>query len=243
MAIPNVSSGNGSADIRSMFDAAKSKFCYHPEYDKQYTKTLADEDSTKAIKTLSKQEVIYLYERSFFTDSDLQIVKLIADHLFATQGMIEKSIRRFSANSGSEQYVPIIGELKNLKTRLTSLVKAGILVKYLFDVPKPSSGAGEEGENGKFTYSYYLVSPHGYNFLKRVLNYGGSYDEYLSITPLDEVFKYLSTNAVGQALYDVPGFLGMDIQVPFIGRRSGRIAISMVRWIWIGGTGRSRLRW
>lgn len=203
-----------SIDIMEMFERTKSQFVYHPGYDKTVVSNLAYDDPSKTIKILSKQEVQYLYDSNYFTDSDLQIANVVAKHVFATQGMIKKYIDYFHKVKTDMDAVPLISDMNSLKGRLQVLVKAGILSRYLFTVPHFLEADKE------FQMSYYLVSPHGYNYLKRILNNGQSYDEYLGITPLDEVFKYLCVNIFCQSLLDIKNFKNYTIERSFYSNQS-----------------------
>ncbi|MGE4282817.1 MAG: hypothetical protein AB7G87_03775 [Clostridia bacterium] len=205
-----------SLDIMSLYTDTQSLFVYSPYSDKISTKTLANKDSSKAIKTLSKAEVMYLYDSKTFTDSDLQLAKIVAKNIFCTVPMLVKSLAHFTKYKTKNNTIAIMNEYASesarqlLRGRLDVLVSANILNKYFFPVKKIRNGEEVSGNMG-----YYLVSPHGYNFLKRILNFNDNYDEYLSITPLEDVFKYLTTSTICQAFYEIPGFIDYNIDIPF----------------------------
>lgn len=204
-------------DVRTMFDEYKSVFMYYQGCEKVPTvKNVPGGDSYKIIKTLNKMEVTSLYDSKLFTDSDLHIVKIVANNLFATQKMIEKAIFLNNARSNESTYVPMIADLEFLKSRLTDLVKANILIKYIFQVPR------SDNSGNYINLSYYLTSPHGYNFIKRILNFDKNYDEYLAVTPIEEVFHYLSTGSVCQEFMKLSG-VTYEVDMPFYSKNTKKL--------------------
>jgi len=194
----NAPQGNNHVDILDILQNTSSLYMYHDSCEKT--------PSAKS-KPLSKNDVIAEYDSGKFTNSDLQIVKLVAKNVFCTQGMIEKEIKHYNkVNHGSGVMLMDTVEV-NLKSRLTDLVKCDILKKYTYTTPDLKTG-------NMFNYSYYLTSPHGYNFIKRILKYNDNYDEYLAIKPLEEVLKYLSVVATVQSLYDLEGYISNVIDKP-----------------------------
>lgn len=195
-------------DIGSIFEEARSLYIYHPECNKTPASNLSYGDDTRSIKTLSKLDVIACYDKGMFTNSDLQIANVVAKNIFASQGMVEKYIEHMTATKSEKESVPIIQSMNYLKDRLKTLTKANILIKYSYNA------LPHEGKEF-YKHSYYLVSPHGYNFLKKIVGFSENYDEYLAVTPIDEVFKYLSAVMVSQGFFAQAGFKDYKMNVPF----------------------------
>lgn len=197
MSAPQVNNAN---TVLELLQEAESLYMYHD--------SSVRTPSAKA-RPLSKSDVISEYDSGRFTNSDLQVVKLVAKNVFCTQGMIDKEINHYNKNNHGTGVSLMEAVNMNLKSRLTDLVKCDILKKYTYQTPGLKKG-------DMFTYSYYLTSGHGYNFLKRILKYDGNYDEYLAIKPLEEVLKYLSVVSTVQTLYDIKGYTNSCIDKPLI---------------------------
>lgn len=198
-----------TANISDLFDSARSLFIYHPNLNKEVVANLAYDDATKNLKTLTKLEVQYLYDTGFFSLSDLHIVKIVAKHVFVTQSMVKKYIDYNNKYADGVNRVYITSDIDNIKNRLTNLVKAGVLTRYIFYTYH------YEHTDKLMKMSYYLVSPHGYNYIKRILNYKEPYDEYLAVWPIEEVFKFLVVNTVCQRFLTEKSFKEYNIDFPF----------------------------
>ncbi len=163
----------------------------------------------KELKSLSKNDVNFMYYNNVFTLSDLHVVKYVAENIFCTVPMLKRSIKHYHETTEDSQKVILSVNTEHLKERLdTGLCRAQILVKTLFASHRKASA----GDNNRKEYmSYYTCTPHGYNFIKRLIGYDRPYDEYSSILALDQVFKYLSVITVCQTFYDIPGFKNYKI--------------------------------
>lgn len=198
-----------TTNIPELFNAAKSFFIYHPDLNQTAVDNLAYEDPSKTIKTLSKLDVQYLYDTKYFSLSDLHIAKVVAKHVFVTQSMVKRYIDYCYKMTSAKEYMPVINDVDALKLRLQILAKAGILTRYAFDTYH------YEYEDKLLKMSYYLVSPHGYNYLRRILDYKEPYDEYLAITPIEEVFKCLAVNSVCLSFLKIEAFRDYNLDFPF----------------------------
>lgn len=186
--------------VKEILESSVSLFIYH---------NMCDKAVSSKSKNLSISEVIDSYDRGKFTDSDLQIANIVASHVFSNEGMIGNAIKQYNKLSTGDGITLMEDVELNLKGRLTELVKSDILKKYNY--------VSLDAKSGKpFKHSYYLNTAHGYNFLKRLMNFDDNYDQYLAIRPIEEVFKYLGTVSVTQSLQKMTGFIKYKIDKPVI---------------------------
>lgn len=158
-----------------------SPFIYHNE---------VNVEADKNNKNLSKDDVLFLYNQDTFVLSDLHIVKMIAQYSFLTQIQIFSAIQAYLNKYPN---IPLVKDVDGLRNRLRYLTKSALIRRYHFQ-------ALDKNKNQLKKQSYYCVSPHGYNYIKRIVNFKEKYNEYIAATPIDEVFKFLSTGVVIQAL-------------------------------------------
>jgi len=172
-------------NVKFNFEEYSSKFTYHPDCLVRNTghKGITSAQILKGY--MSKSEVIALYDINTFTLSDLQIIKIIADNTFCTDNMLLSLLGMYRDNIENKKLAIYQdnNEISLLRSRLKILCKYLLISKFEF-YPKT---------NTKESMTYYTVMPHGYHFIKNVLNYTERYDEYVAITPIEEVFSYLST--------------------------------------------------
>ncbi len=183
-----------SLDLKNLLAQSKSPYIYRTEHSKERT----SRDSSKQGKELSKHEVNYYWDEGYFTVSDLQLVKLVAENVFCSTKMLKKSLLIFRRNTENKD-IAILSDESYLRDRLRVLVKCEMLIKYTLRL-NIDDVANKDVEH------YYCVSPHGYNYIKRQLYFNKKYDEYLSSLPVEEVFKYLSTVMACQSFSTVKGF-------------------------------------
>lgn len=154
----------------------------------------------KHFKMPDKNDVMYSYNTNFFNISDLHIVYVIARLHFSTMEVIVSTTKYLSKTKQLSGKVTVDADF--IKSRIGTLIKSGLVKRYKF-FPYKNKVVGNKGLS-----SYYLVTGHGYNFLKRILYYREPYDEYLAITPIEDVFKFLSANVVVAAAFNCIGFKG-----------------------------------
>ncbi|WP_459195639.1 hypothetical protein [Wukongibacter baidiensis] len=180
---------NNINNIMDLINKSTSPFIYHDEVDAK-----ADKNN----KNLSKDDVLFLYNQDGFVLSDLHIVKLIAKYTFATQIQIFNAIQ-ICRNKYPD--IPLVDDIDGLRNRLKHLTKSALIRRYQFQALDQRTGKLKQ-------QSYYCVSAHGYNYIKRIVNFKDKYDEYIAVTPVDEVFKYLTTGVVIQTLINRNPSLG-----------------------------------
>lgn len=195
-----------SLDLKNLLSLSKSPYTYNTEHSKERT----DRDSERQGKGLSKHDINYYWDQGYFTTSDLQLVKLVAENVFCSTRMLKKSLLLFRRSSENKD-ISILSDEKNLRDRLRVLVKCELLIKYTLrnNIDFTASNSKTDVEH------YYCVSPHGYNYIKRQLYFNRNYDEYLCSTPIEEVFKYLSAVMACQAISCVDGSIDYVIDTPF----------------------------
>lgn len=196
-----MSSPNQKIEVIGLIEKSTTPFMYHDRID------LVQD---KINNSLSKEEVVLLYERNFFTISDLLIAKIVAKYVYASELHVKKAIKYFHETAAEDDKVGLISADeadKALKGRLEQLCKADIIKRYRYQALK------EYGELK--LQSYYFVSPHGYNYIKRIVNFKENYDEYLAIRPIEDVFNYLSINTVISSFYEHNCLKKFENDVPF----------------------------
>lgn len=158
-------------------------------------------------KALSKAEVAWCYQTNRFVLSDLHIAKIIGTNIFATVPIIKRALSYYHSNTDESSKVAIIKDLEVIKERLDKCLCASqIVYKTVFakyDVVKDISTRNNA--------SYYTLSSNGYNYVKRLVGFDKSYDEYTGILSPDQAFKYLSVVTVCQAFYGFKGFKSYNI--------------------------------
>lgn len=171
----------------------KSLYLYNDNIDV----TLADFNGE-----LNKEDILANYYRNKFTLSDLFIVEAIATLTFADKGLIIKQLELMRKKEPDKLIYSIDSEYKKdgeIVSRLEVLCKNSLVRCFKFNV----------GPRSKVYKSYYCVTPHGYNYLKKIINRTEAYDDYIGVTPIDEVFKFLSAATVAVIGADSPYFKNM----------------------------------
>lgn len=180
-------------DVMQVIEASITPFMYHDEINVR-----ADD-----AKAFDRNEVLYNYNTKAFTDSDLQLVKILASQVFSTLTQLSSAVK-YETNKRPYLKNMITIEQDNIKSRLGKLCKSGIVQKYKYLPYKKAL------EGSTTPASYYFVTPHGYNYIKRILHFDRPYDEYLGAYPVEEVFKYLSANTVLCAMFQSQKMLSFE---------------------------------
>jgi len=185
-------------DLLKFLKDTQTPFLYHEDINKAFCK-----DN----KNLTKEEVLVRYETNEFTISDLIIVQALAKIVFGTKEMILKVLENLSKEYPDK---PILVDSKALKGRLSKLVKSAVMKRFTFHL-----------QSDKRTHSYYCVSPHGYNYIKRIFRFKDKYDEYIAVTPIDEVMKCLAATSVAQEFTTKSSFIDFQIGKNFYIKEKG----------------------
>lgn len=196
-----MSDSNSKMEVIGLIEKSTTPFMYHNQMDLK-------QDVIN--KSLGKAEVMLLYENNYFTVSDLLIAKIAAKYVYSSEIHIKKAIEHFHKTAKDDDRVALISideYQRGIKSRLGQLCKADILKRYMYQAFK------EYGELRP--QSYYFVSAHGYNYIKRIVNFKGNYDEYLAIRPIEEALSYLSVNTVISSFYEYDSFKGFENDVSF----------------------------
>lgn len=175
----------------SIFKEKKSPFLYHDNINVEYSPKNGN---------LNKEEVIVRYYTKSFTDSDLVIVNALARITFGTKELIWKALELESKRYPDR---PVMTDEKNFNQRLEVLTKCCLIRKFFF---YNVSGVKQ---------SYYCVTAHGYNFIKRKLNFKSKYDDYLSITTADEVMRHLAAVSSALEFLRSSKFLEISTDIPY----------------------------
>ena len=189
-------------DVNSLLvdlNEAVSPFLYHPEHD-----TRLDKDC----KGLSKEEVITRYHMNEIADTDLLIAKALAKIVFGTTDLINKAVEVQRIREPEKKLTEDRGALKG---RLGALVKTGLVKKFKYRCLHD----GRE-------HAYFCLNGHGYNFLKRIYRFTDRYDEYLSITPFDEVVKWMATATAVLSAAKEPTVTRYQMGQPYFSKEAGR---------------------
>lgn len=185
-------------DILNILKETQTPFMYHEDLNLEYCSNN---------KSLNKEEVLVKYYTNYFTVSDLVIVKALSKIVFGTNTMIWKVLELFKRKYPK---MPVLTDAKLLKNRLTVLTKSSIIKRFKF-IPI----------GGNSPHSYYCITPHGYNYIKRIMNFKDKYDEYIGVTPPDEVMKYLASVAVAEEFIDHDSFIDFNVDVSFYTKELG----------------------
>lgn len=173
---------------------------------KTTSRAVNTDDSSEGLKSLSKNDVHCMYLNNIFTLSDLQIARFVAENVYATVPILKKAINYYHNRTRDKDKVALSIQTNYLKERLDSgLCRGQILYKTVF------YSAKSNGEETKTKMSYYTCSPHGYNYLKRIVGFDKTYDEYTGVLGIDQVFKYLSSIVICQTFYESDVFKGYEI--------------------------------
>lgn len=162
---------------------------------------------------LSKEDIVVKYYNNVFTLSDLCIVEAVAKLSFAERYLIRLQLIR-DKKEDSEKLISDAADITKddiLRNRLNILTKCSILRRFKF----VSRTGGIK--------TYYCCTAHGYNYLKRILNRKDGYDEYISVTPIDEVLKYLSANTVGLIASNSKNCKGMYAKNAYFSKETGKV--------------------
>lgn len=205
--------------------------------DGKTTSEAVNTDNTiERLKSLSKNDVHCMYKNNIFVLSDLQIAKFVAENIFATVPILKKAISHYFATAKTNEKIALSANLGTLKERLDDgLCRAQILYKNVF---YNSSSKGQP----KSKSSYYTCSPHGYNYLKRIVNFDKTYDEYTGVLAIDQVFKYLSTITVCQTFYESKNLINYEIcnQEFTVNQKTGRKFYSPYGKVYLKGPDEER---
>lgn len=183
-----------------------SYFAYDDTIVKEFHK--ANAAAGDLLKQRSQAEVIALYDLNEFTTSDLHLANIVAKNTFCTEKQILNNLKKYHYTPEGKGVSVLKGHEKDtVKTRLKVLCRCGILTRYIVAIEKPT----QTGTKWRDAYTYYSVTPHGYNFLKNVLYYDRNYNPYVSTKSLHDVFKYLSSVSVCQNFMDtLKGFVDYE---------------------------------
>ena len=152
------------------------------------------QDSDKVLESnagaASKDNLVSAFHLNIITISDLFICLAIAKLTVGTERMILSTINYMKTTYDKELAIP---DVTSAEHRLRDLVKNGFVYEFNYKRNDVSN------KNQRF----YTLTTHTYQFLNTVLKYDESYDQFFSITPLDEVVKYLAANSVLTKLLDI----------------------------------------
>ena len=172
-------------------------------------KAASGDSAQPELKSLSKNDVNCLYLNNVFSISDLHIAKIVAENIFSTVPIIGRSINYYHRTTPDNDKVALVQQMEHIKERLDKhLCRSQILYKTVYTV---QSSRGSQDSKKKI-YAYYTCTPHGYNFLKRIVGFSKTYDEYTGVLCIDQAFRYLSVVTVCQHFYKVPGFENYQVQ-------------------------------
>ena len=132
---------------------------------------------------LNKLEVLDWYDRGHISVSDLYIVYAVSMLTFANTYQIIDYITLWKEHN-KDIPIPSTMDKDSIVSRLKTLCGGSFLRRHKF-----TNINGEPRD-------YFYTTPHGNNFLKKLLYFKGNYDEYLGAIHIQEVLKYLSINQI-----------------------------------------------
>lgn len=184
--------------IMKVINNKPTPFQYHPNIDFK---------SSWYNKQLTVDEITTNYYKSYFTLSDLFIVKAIAEIEVGTKAMIQEVLVN-QKNHFPDKAIP--NEYDALAGRLKVLAQTSLIKRFQFNTV-------DEREA-----SVYCVTAHGYNYIKRICNFTKAYDQYYCVTPVDEMVKSLAAINIMLQFKKYPSFIKHTSNMNYYEKSIGR---------------------